>query len=292
MRKHYPLLLVLAVALLTVYGCFDDKAVEPTSQTNINPQAGAALVSDAPCIGDFVWFDQNANGCQDEGEPGIEGIFIELYTCGDVLVDSQTSGVDGYYCFVDLEPGSYYLKFHEFGPLFLTYKHACEADRNSDADQDTGKTACYDVGEGDCIKRADAGYCIKPDEGCTPGYWKNQTECWPEGINPSDSYNTTFGCSIFSPDLTLLEALRQGGGGFKALGRHSVAALLNALHPSVDYPADAGDIKTAVCNVVNPGGLKDILAELNEAGCSINAHCEENGDDDEGDSARGTRLTQ
>lgn len=291
MRKHYPLLLVLAVALLAVYGCFDDKSVEPSSQTSINPQTGAALVADTPCIGDFVWFDQNANGCQDEGEPGIEGIFIELYACGGGLVASTTSGEGGYYCFVNLDPGSYFLKFYEFGPLFFTYEDACDKHHDSDANQQTGETSCYELGEGDCVKFADAGFCIKPDEGCTPGYWKNQTECWPAGINPGDSYNTTFGCNIFNPDITLLQALKQGGGGFKALGRHSVAALLNALHPDVDYPATPADIKTAVCLVVNPEGLKDILAELNEAGCSINAHCEPI--EDGGESLRGgTRLSQ
>jgi len=31
------------------------------------------------CIGNFVWFDANANGLQDTGEPGINGCTITLY---------------------------------------------------------------------------------------------------------------------------------------------------------------------------------------------------------------------
>lgn len=43
--------------------------------------------------------------------------------------------------------------------------------------------------------------------------------------------------------MSLLDVLGQGGGGDKALGRHAVAALLNALSPSVDYPYTSAQVK-------------------------------------------------
>ncbi len=32
------------------------------------------------CLGDFVWYDKNLNGLQDEGEAGIVGIEVQLLT--------------------------------------------------------------------------------------------------------------------------------------------------------------------------------------------------------------------
>ena len=70
-------------------------------------------------------------------------------------------------------------------------------------------------------------------EGCTPGYWKTHPDNWV-GYDPTELFNNVFGV-VDPDDLTLMEALWAGGGGKYALGRHAVAALLNAAHPDVDY---------------------------------------------------------
>ena len=64
------------------------------------------------------------------------------------------------------------------------------------------------------------------DVGCTPGYWK-QVRHFDSWVNysPDDIFSDVFGVG---PAVTLLEALKTGGGGEAALGRHAVAALLNA----------------------------------------------------------------
>ena len=68
-----------------------------------------------------------------------------------------------------------------------------------------------------------------PTNGCTPGFWKNHTNEWAAaGFQTTDSFNGTFVVNAFNPDRTLLEAVQSGGGGINALGRHAVAALLNA----------------------------------------------------------------
>ena len=38
-------------------------------------------LSDLGALGDYVWHDLNANGVQDEGEPGINGVTVRLYDC-------------------------------------------------------------------------------------------------------------------------------------------------------------------------------------------------------------------
>jgi len=114
-------------------------------------------------------------------------------------------------------------------------------------------------------------------EGFTPGFWKNHAfgkkAAWgPTGLAPGDLFSTVFGCG---PDKTLLKVLKTGGGGEKALGRHAVAALLNALHPNVDYAMSSGHVIDAVCDALASGDkdeiedLKDDLDEFNNAGGNI-----------------------
>jgi len=104
-------------------------------------------------------------------------------------------------------------------------------------------------------------------EGCTPGYWKNHLGAWgPTGYSTGDKFDTVFGVSMFGPNITLLQALNQGGGGIYALGRHGVAALLSAAHPGVDYPLTIAEVITAV-----QSGNKDLLERSNELGCPLGA---------------------
>lgn len=110
-------------------------------------------------------------------------------------------------------------------------------------------------------------------EGCTPGYWKQSQhfDSWPAGINPTDLFSAHFDDAF--PGMTLLSVLKQGGGGLKALGRHTVAALLNAASSGVNYDQTATDVVNDF-NAVFPGGdyqtQKDIFANLNEQGCPLN----------------------
>ena len=63
-------------------------------------------------IGDFAWNDLNRNGIQEVGEPGIEGVTIDLIlNANDSIVSSMETDENGKYIFVGVEPGIYYLKF-------------------------------------------------------------------------------------------------------------------------------------------------------------------------------------
>ena len=58
-------------------------------------------------IGDRVWLDSNANGAQDAGEAGINGVTVQLLDGGNNVVATATTGGDGNYTFSNLAPGSY-----------------------------------------------------------------------------------------------------------------------------------------------------------------------------------------
>ena len=70
----------------------------------------------------------------------------------------------------------------------------------------------------------------------------------------------------------------QGGGGEKALGRHAVAALLNAATGGVDYAFAEADVIAMVQNAYATGdfnGIKDLLQAENERGCPLGSSCSE-----------------
>ena len=67
--------------------------------------------------GDAVWLDVNQDGLQDVGEPGINGVKVELYDAGnDTLVATTHTATDihgnlGKYYFSDVPDGNYYAVF-------------------------------------------------------------------------------------------------------------------------------------------------------------------------------------
>jgi hypothetical protein len=112
-------------------------------------------------------------------------------------------------------------------------------------------------------------------QGCTPGYWKqpHHFDSWAAtGYDSDDPFDDTFGVALF-PSLTLLDALRQGGGKDRALGRHAVAALLNGSSPDVSYAYSAAEIIAAVQGAMASGDYgttKDLLDSENNQGCPLN----------------------
>jgi hypothetical protein len=57
----------------------------------------------------YKFYDANANGLWDAGEPAVAGFKIELYM-GYTLYDTAYTGEDGSYCFDNLNAGTYTVK--------------------------------------------------------------------------------------------------------------------------------------------------------------------------------------
>jgi hypothetical protein len=107
-------------------------------------------------------------------------------------------------------------------------------------------------------------------DGCTPGFWRQPQHFhqWT-GFAPGDSYAAVFGVARAG---TLLENVNAGGGGVNALARHSVAALLNAASPDVDYDLTVAEVIAAVQAAFASGNFeatKDVFVAMNEAGCTL-----------------------
>lgn len=103
-------------------------------------------------LGDYVWIDLNKNGLQDEAANlGLNGVKVYLYGAGtdnligggdDILLDSTYTGNNffgnpGYYKFIELPSGNYFVKFQTSYEQFLltpTFNQAMQTNGNNDAD--------------------------------------------------------------------------------------------------------------------------------------------------------------
>lgn len=113
-------------------------------------------------------------------------------------------------------------------------------------------------------------------EGCTPGYWKQRHhfDSWPSPYLSSTLFSSVFANAF--PGKTLVQVLNLKGGGLNALGRHSVAALLNAASSGVDYDLTVAEV-VAAFNAAYASGdpsiitnQKNVFDMLNNQGCPLN----------------------
>ncbi len=112
-------------------------------------------------------------------------------------------------------------------------------------------------------------------EGCTPGYWRqdHHYDSWPLAYTPDTLFSDVFEDAF--PGLTLGEVVQMKGGGLNALGRHVVAALLNAGSSDVSYEYRTSTIIEDFNNVFPStkkeyNSLKHELDALNNEGCPLN----------------------
>ncbi len=81
-------------------------------------------------LGDFVWQDDNRNGVQDPGEPGIAGVEVNL--SGNGVNQNATTDSSGKYKFYDLDEGVYTLTFTMPSGYTETKKNATTDNKDSD----------------------------------------------------------------------------------------------------------------------------------------------------------------
>jgi hypothetical protein len=170
-------------------------------------------------IGDFVWFDDNRDGIQDLGEPGVPGVVVNLMDCEGNVLATDTTDADGLYWFGDLNPGDYNIHFVlPDGYMFSPQDQGTDDALDSDADVTTGNTICTTLDAGEMDSTWDAGIYL-PDEHCTRtiGYWKTHDGSGPQedvvtpllpiwlgtagGTKSIDVTNTTISHDILSQDV-------------------------------------------------------------------------------------------
>ena len=121
-----------------------------------------------PMIGDKVWDDLDNDGIQDAGEPGIEGVKVELLENRQV-VDTIFTDEDGIYKF-QVKPGDYQLRFYKpagYNPS--TQDVPPDDTRDSDANAN-GETIEFALKANRTMLKWDAGFVKKELTGVTCTY--------------------------------------------------------------------------------------------------------------------------
>jgi SdrD B-like domain len=115
-----------------------------------------------PCVGwlgGFVWFDMDADGIQDPGEPGIVGVTVNLYGAGLTLVSTTTTNASGNYLFSNLCGGVYNIQFILPGEnyTFSPPNQGSNDTLDSDANPTDGKIQAIDLATDQSSSSLDAG---------------------------------------------------------------------------------------------------------------------------------------
>ncbi|OQX01179.1 MAG: hypothetical protein BWK80_60505, partial [Desulfobacteraceae bacterium IS3] len=117
-------------------------------------------------LGDYVWYDRNRDGIQNEGEPGVAGVVVRLVdpSLGTPIAISHTDET-GYYEFTGLPAGKYMVRFelpegYNFTPANLGGNDSSD----SDADTFTGRSPSVTLAAGQHNPTIDAGLIISRED--------------------------------------------------------------------------------------------------------------------------------
>jgi len=132
----------------------------PVEDEDVSAYTGLPLAT----LGDFIFEDSNGNGIQDDGEVGVAGVTVTLWSANedgspDTVLDSQTTGDDGLYLFSDLTPNvGYVVQVSDLPPGYTVTDMDQGDDDAVDSDlASTGLLPAVTPGPGDENLTLDAG---------------------------------------------------------------------------------------------------------------------------------------
>lgn len=135
-----------------------------------NSSTGNLLVNNCTAtvyIGDYMWFDTNGDGLQNNGEIGVSNMTVRLYTSSGFNIATVVTNANGYYSFANVPPGNdYYVVFDKPTGYSFTIQNVggTGAQDNSKTDG-TGRSNSISMGPGTNISFIDAGIVTS---GATP----------------------------------------------------------------------------------------------------------------------------
>lgn len=196
-----------------------------------------AFVFVPPTLGDYVWDDINVNGQQDTGEPGINGVTVNLYidddgvtgpSPGDSLFASTVTidngSTSGFYVFGNLSPSTdYWVEFdHSTAVGYTPTAQGPSIDPFDDVDSDgdiaTGWTSLHNMASGEVRTSVDQGYISKLSVGNLVWFDENNNgvvdanEQGIDGVN-IELYLDDDGASGYSPGDTFVSSVATSSGG-------------------------------------------------------------------------------
>jgi len=118
-------------------------------------------------IGDCVWEDLDGDGINDPNEPGISNVIVSLHDANTgALIQTTTTGIDpltghtGFYSFIGVNPGNYYVTFEAPQGLMATVPNVGAEETDSDITgvNGPGTTDDFVISLGEVNNDIDAGF--------------------------------------------------------------------------------------------------------------------------------------
>ncbi|GJM62740.1 SdrD B-like domain-containing protein [Persicobacter diffluens] len=195
-------------------------------------------------LGDFVWFDENENGIQDDGELGVPNVTVYLKNEALDVVATTVTGADGSYIFDQLEPNiPYSVVFVESSipaGYTATVANAGSNDElDSDADVTTGgMTPFVTLSPGEYNSTLDFGiYCVPP---IIEAHIMSENPVCPENAASISLQADVIGDEDVLANMPILWETN-GQGTFI-----STNTLITTYYPTTEEIANGGEIKFTV----------------------------------------------
>jgi protocatechuate 3,4-dioxygenase beta subunit len=128
------------------------KTVVTTLDSNESDMSWDVGVIQRASLGDIVWRDDNRDGVQDSGEPGVSGVIVNLLDSGENIIQTDTTDSNGYYKFDNLLPDNYIVEFNISSlpaHFVATLQNQGDDATDSDANPSSGKTDTIALLSGD-----------------------------------------------------------------------------------------------------------------------------------------------
>ena len=255
--KRISMFLILVVFALSLSACF---GIDKKSETaDLDAQESGYDGSDNSGIGDFVWYDANQNGIQDEEEEGISGEIVILYDEEGEQIGKTVTNENGWYNFSDVKSGIYYLEFELLAEYVFSPQDQ-EDDNTLDSDPDPfGKTTLFTYVEGNADFSWDAGMYKESDSSRvtptpTPTSKPKRTPT-PTPTTPSASptpSETSPPCGCGCPGTTFEIVEYDGSSGWSDCGEASACHSIigDELVPSGTTIGKSGDpcVMKVICS--------------------------------------------
>ncbi|MCE7988751.1 MAG: hypothetical protein DYG89_46950 [Caldilinea sp. CFX5] len=108
-------------------------------------------------VANRVWRDDNSNGIQDSGEPGVPGVTVQLKDCNNNVLRTATTDGNGNYSFTGLAAGCYRVGVVPNGFTISPVNQGTDDTRDSDVDPATAMTGNINLAQGENNPTVDAG---------------------------------------------------------------------------------------------------------------------------------------
>lgn len=132
------------------------------SNYGIFAQSYDVLSSPLTSFSGLAWDDSNGNHLHDEGEPGLEGLQVNLYNGNEAFIASTTTDANGNYEFSRV-PANWDLLVEVVGPsgrILVSQDQGNNDNQDSDIDPTTGWSEVFTLTTGNVQSGPDAGFVL------------------------------------------------------------------------------------------------------------------------------------